>query len=610
MATAIPHSAFERRVEALIADQAARTPQAVAVVFRGAQWTYAELMTRAEAIAVMLQARGAAQSDIVGLHLPRSADMLAAMIGIWRAGAAYLPLDPAFPQERLAYMAADSGARVILCTDGGPRFEAAAEWASIGIGDWGLGTGASGFATNDDPHVSKLARTPNPQSPIPNPQPQDLAYLLYTSGSTGMPKGVAVEHTSVVNFLLSMAEEPGLTAIDKFLAVTTISFDIAGLELFLPLIVGASVVIAEEDDALDGERLKALLDDGVTAMQATPTGWRVLIEAGWAGKPGFKALVGGEALPVDLAKALTARCESVWNMYGPTETTIWSACAKVPTRAESVLIGKPIANTGLYVLDRGGNPQPPGVVGEIFIGGAGVARGYWKRDDLTAERFLPDPFLDGFGGRMYRTGDLGRILKSGDLEFRGRADTQVKVRGFRVELGEIEAALAGASGVKAAAAKVFGSASEARIVAYVETDAEIDANALRESLHARLPHYMIPQHIVALNKFPLTPNGKIDRNRLPDAEAPKANGHYVEPQTETERLVAKTFSEVLNAERVSAEANFFDLGGHSILAIRALALLRRDLAPELDLASVFDAAHVRDLARRIDERRGAQVYEF
>jgi amino acid adenylation domain-containing protein len=604
MAPSIPLAAFDRRVDALIVEQAARTPEATAVVFRGAAWTYRDLVARADAVAALLAERGVVRGDIVGLHMNRSSGMLAAMIAVWRAGAAYLPLDPAFPKERLTLMAADSGTRIILCTDGGPRFEASgAAWLSIesapGTGDRGPG----------------VARDLVVESRVPSPQSRDLAYLLYTSGSTGRPKGVAVEHRSVVNFLLSMAEEPGLRAADRLLAVTTISFDIAGLELFLPLIVGATVVIAEEADALDGERLKSLLArHDVTAMQATPTGWRVLLDAGWQGSPGFKALVGGEALPQDVADALAARAGSVWNMYGPTETTIWSAVARVRAGAP-VLIGRPIANTGIYVLDRRGNPQPPGVVGEICIGGAGVARGYWNRDDLTAERFVSDPFLREFGGRMYRTGDQGRLLKSGELEFRGRADAQVKVRGFRVELGEIEAALAGAPGVRAAAAKaVTDDNGDARIIAYVEADA-IDEALLRERLRAKLPHYMIPQAIVALDEFPLTPNGKVDRNRLPDAARPQINGaHYVAPSGDTELLVARAFGEVLNAEKVSAEANFFDLGGHSILAIRALAILRRDIYPDLDLAAVFEASHVRDLARIIDEkRRGApasRVYEF
>ncbi|MEQ1931920.1 MAG: non-ribosomal peptide synthetase [Parvularculaceae bacterium] len=344
-------------------------------------------------------------------------------------------------------------------------------------------------------------------------------------------------------------------------------------------------------------------------MQATPTAWRLLLDAGFAGGPRFKALVGGEALPADLARDLAGRCGEVWNMYGPTETTIWSACCRMPPSGEPVLIGRPIARTGIYVLDANGNPQPPGVVGEIHIGGAGVARGYWRRDDLTAQKFVPDPFMPEFG-RMYRTGDLGRYLRDGNLEFRGRADSQVKVRGFRIELGEIESALAGAPGVGAAAATVLGAGtSEAKVAAYVEARGVVDVAQLRDMLREKLPPYMVPQHVIALDRLPLTPNGKIDRARLPaPTESLFPARAFTAPANATEKAVCAAFAETLGLAEVSADANFFDLGGHSILAVRALALLRRDIAPELDLQTLFDAADVRALAGHIDKAsRGARA---
>lgn len=587
MAPRVDRSELEFRVDQLVAASAARAPDAPAVIFRDETLSYSDLIGRADAIASALATAGVRPGDIVGVHMRRSADMVAALIGVMRAGAAYLPLDPSFPAERLAYMAEDAGLKIVLTADGAAGFSPPSVVRLLALSD-----------------IRGLAHD---FAPLPASS-SDLIYLLYTSGSTGRPKGVAVEHASVVNFLRSMAGEPGMAAADRMLAVTTISFDISGLELFLPLILGASVVVAEEDDALDGARMKSLIArHGATIMQATPTTWRILLEAGFQGGAAFKALAGGEALPVDLARRLASLCGEVWNMYGPTETTIWSACYRLPASGEPVLLGAPIANTAIYVLDKAGNPQPPGVVGEIFIGGAGVARGYWRREELTAEKFLADPFMRDFGGRMYRTGDSGRYVRDGLLEFRGRIDGQVKVRGFRVELGEIEAALNDQTGVRAAAAKLIDAGGgDARIAAYVEPEAgaHVDQTVLKNALRARLPHYMVPQHLVTLDKLPLTPNGKIDRNRLPapapEDETPRA---HIEPASAAERAVARVFAEVLGLKSVSADANFFDLGGHSILAIRALALLRRDLDPGLDLETLFDAADVRDLARRTAAKR-------
>jgi amino acid adenylation domain-containing protein len=598
MAARVDRDALSRRVDELVVAAAARAGDAPAVVFRGETLTYDALVARADAIAAALAAGGVRRGDIVGVHLRRSADMVAALLGVMRAGAAYVPLDPQFPAERLAYMAEDSGLKIVVTASGAAGFAPPAGVKLLALDRIGRSAGA--FAP-------------------PEASSSDLIYLLYTSGSTGRPKGVAVAHANVVNFLLSMAQEPGMAASDRMLAVTTISFDISGLEIFLPLVLGASLVVAEEDDALDGGRMKALIArHGATMMQATPTTWRVLLEAGFSGGGGFKALVGGEALPADLARRLASRCGEVWNMYGPTETTIWSACWRLPASGEPVLLGAPIANTGVYVLDKAGNPQPPGVVGEICIGGAGVAVGYWRREELTAEKFVADPFMAEFGGRMYRTGDSGRYVQGGFLEFRGRIDGQVKVRGFRVELGEIEAALAEQQGVRAAAAKLFDAGDgDARIAAYVEPEAGAapGVQALREALRARLPHYMIPQHIMTLDALPLTPNGKIDRSRLPPPaqEAARPSAH-VEPANEAERAIARVFGEVLGLRAVSADADFFDLGGHSILAIRALALLRRDLDPALDLQTLFDAGNVRDLARSLASRHAQEpvleTFEF
>lgn len=599
MAPLVDLSATQVRVEALIDAAALRTPAAPAIIFHDECWSYDRLIARADAIAEALSARGVKKGSIVGVSMRRSPELVAAFIGVMKSGGAYLPLDPSFPEHRLRYMVEDSGAQLILVDD--------------------VAAGAS-LAASTELLAMRTVASRAAQVVETGASSDDLAYLIYTSGSTGRPKGVEITHQSLANFLLSMAVEPGLAADDRLLAVTTSSFDIAGLEFFLPLVVGAAVVLADEDDVTDGGRLIALMiRHRVSAMQATPTGWRLLAEAGWRGGSGFKALVGGEALPPDLARSLAGSCGEVWNLYGPTETTIWSTAYRLPPSGEPVLIGAPIANTGVYVLDRHGAIQPPGVQGEIYIGGAGVARGYRNQVALSAERFMPDPFIPEFGGRMYRTGDLGRYDRDGLVEYRGRADSQVKLRGHRIELGEIESVFAEVDAVRAAAAKIVGTDDLARLAVFVEASAgaDLDVTTLRDHARARLAPYMIPQHVVILDRLPLTPNGKIDRARLPDPiNGSTVEPDYVEPATPTERLVADAFSEALGVSRVGATANFFELGGHSILAIRALAILRREFSPYIELRTLFDAGDVREFARRLDAMSGVaaasatQEYEF
>jgi acyl-coenzyme A synthetase/AMP-(fatty) acid ligase len=384
-----------------------------------------------------------------------------------------------------------------------------------------------------------------------------------------------------VNLLASMGAEPGLTAEDTLLSVTTLSFDIAGLELYLPLLVGARLVLVERDDAADGRALAArLATSGATVMQATPATWRLLLEAGWTGTPGLKVLCGGEALPRDLANELLRHTAEVWNVYGPTETTIWSSAWRVEGGEGPVPIGWPIANTTLHVLDRSRNPLPVGIGGELFIGGRGLARGYWGRPDLTAERFVPDPFAAEPGGRMYRTGDLARRLPDGGIECLGRLDHQVKVRGFRIELGEIESALRQHAGIEEAvvlAQDVAG--GDRRLVAYLAhgTSAQPNVTALRTHLKGSLPTYMIPSSFVFLDRLPLTPNGKLDRKALAHLESGLTSGAkvHVAPRTPAEAFIAEVWQGALGLERVSVRDNFFDLGGHSLLAMRVLAAIEK-----------------------------------
>jgi amino acid adenylation domain-containing protein len=404
-----------------------------------------------------------------------------------------------------------------------------------------------------------------------------LAYVIYTSGSTGKPKGVEISHRAVVNLLTSMARTPGLCAQDVMYAVTTISFDIAALELFLPLIVGAKVVIAERDAVIDGYRLLTNLETvGATAMQATPASWRLLLEAGFRATRGFKMLCGGEALTRELANRLLEGDGELWNMYGPTETTIWSSCTRVLAGNDAITVGGPIANTQFYILDHNDEPVPYGIPGQLHIGGDGVARGYYQRESLTAEKFVANRFN---GGRMYRTGDLARWLPSGGLQILGRMDHQIKLRGFRIELGEIEAVLTAKANMSDAAVILREDTPGApKIVAYyVEKGDNIrPPEALRALLAEEMPEYMIPSAWIRLESLPLSPNGKLDRAALPRPDATQtAKEEYVAPTTATEVALTKIFGEVLNLEQVGATADLLKLGADSIQLFQITARANR-----------------------------------
>ena len=551
------------RIESLIARQVLATPDAIAVTSRAEHVTYRDLDRRASSLALDLRRRGVNRGDLVGLSCGRGAHMLVGLYGILKAGAAYVPMDPAYPAERLAYMAEDA-ALALLITDAAS--EAAVAWSP----DRTVVLDRDAAALASHPATSVLP------DPLRDATPDDPAYVIYTSGSTGKPKGVVVPHRAVVNFLSSMARQPGVTAADRLVAVTTLSFDIAALELLLPLTVGAEIVLASREQASDGQLLRALLESSqATVLQATPATWRMVIEAGWAGSPTLKALVGGETLPADLALQLLARCGQAWNMYGPTETTIWSTCWKVEAPERGIFIGRPIANTQVHILDERRQVCPIGVPGEICIGGDGVTLGYHNRPDLTAERFLPDPFGSVPGAGLYRTGDRGRWRAVGLLEHLGRMDSQVKVRGHRIELGEIESNLATHAHVAQTVVIVReDQPGDVRLVAYVvASDGIPTAGELREHLRTTLPEYMLPQHYVQLEAIPRLPNGKIDRKGLPEpaaTEAGPARSRRTAPRTETEVAIASIWSELLGVSDIEAADNFFDLGGHSLLAMRAV----------------------------------------
>jgi amino acid adenylation domain-containing protein len=543
----------QKTIHQLFEEQAARTPDAVALEFEGCQLSYFQLEKKANQLAAYLRKLGVGQDTLVGLLAERSTEMVIGLLGVLKAGGAYVPMDPTYPKDRIAFILnetktpvlltlqrlagqVDAGAAQVVCLD--------ADWLSI-------------ESEADSPGDSGV-------------KPENLAYVIYTSGSTGQPKGVEISHRSVVNLLCAMQKAPGLTEKDTLLAVTTLSFDIAGLELYLPLITGARLVVATRETASDGTQLLAKMRNvGATVLQATPITWRLLLEAGWKGDPQLTVLCGGEALPRDLADQLLATGCPLWNMYGPTETTIWSSALRVQPGQGPVPLGPPIANTQFYVLDSGGQPVPTGVPGELHIGGDGLARGYFQRPQLTAEKFVPNPFHQGSNARLYKTGDLVRSRPDGTLEFLGRLDHQVKLRGFRVELGEIESILV--QHPKASEAVVVireDRPGEKRVISYLVTSdgAPPDSSELRSFLASRLPDYMIPAAFVHLAVMPLTDNGKINRRALPapDWKNPVRTKEFVAPRTEQEQTLAKIWAEVLHLERVSTNDNIFELGADSL----------------------------------------------
>lgn len=555
----------------LIAAQVAATPRATAVSGDSGSLSYAVMFERAEALARALTARGLGRGDLIGICVPRDAGMLVALLGVLRSGAAYVPLDPGYPQERLAYIARDAGlAALIVDADALP-----------GRSPFAVPVRCATLPLTRDGRLPDAAQSATSPASLAPPAPADLAYVIYTSGSTGRPKGVAVPHRGVVNLLRSMQEEPGFTPADRLLAVTTLSFDIAVLELLLPLVSGGAVVIASADAVHDPDALAALIEThGITTMQATPGTWRSLIEAGWhsAGAPStrFRAFCGGEPLPAALATALLPRVTELWNLYGPTETTVWSTRDRV--RADGpITIGRPLANTTCHVMSSTGQELPTGIAGELVIGGAGVTAGYLHQPELTATRFIDDP--QG-GGVRFHTGDRAVRAHDGRLICLGRADDQVKVNGHRVELGEVESVLAEHPAVREAAVRVsLGDDGDARLIAYVVTDpgATIVGSEVRRTLRTRLPDYMVPAMVLPIAALPRTPNGKRDRAALPDPLGASREHGFVAPRTEVERIVAEVWCELLGIPRVGLTDNFFEIGGHSLLAIRATARLRERL---------------------------------
>ncbi|MFF2747196.1 amino acid adenylation domain-containing protein [Kitasatospora sp. NPDC058048] len=571
----------ERTALDLVRERAAETPDAVAVGAGTERLTYRALVERIDELAAVLAGAGVRRGDVVALHLERSADLPAVLLAVHAAGAAYLPLDPGHPAERLAFLLADSGA-ALLVADREPAADVVAAAPAV----LRLGGGRT-----------------EPTAPGAEPAPPgDLAYVLYTSGSTGRPKGVEIGHRALVNLLTSFAERLGSGPQDVWLGLTSLSFDISGLEILLPLVTGGRLVLAPDGAALDAPGTVGLIRrEGVTHLQATPSGWRVLLSAGPL-PAGLTGIVGGEALPLPLARELRGSLGRLINGYGPTEATIYATCADVPAEPDAVVIGRPVANTRAYVLDADGLPVPIGIPGELHLGGDGLADGYRGRPELTAERFVGDPFA---GGRMYRTGDLVAWTRDGELEFHGRIDDQVKIRGHRIELGEIEAALLDHPAVAAAAVAVREQAEgEPALVGYrvpAPGSAPLPDADLRDHLLRTLPAIMVPRQFVTLDRLPLTPSGKLDRRALPDPPRARAAG-AAEADDVTAGVLA-IWEEVLGVSGLGPEDDLFDHGGHSLTIIQITARIRAAYGVELAFDLIFDASTPAALAAVVRERR-------
>ena len=582
----------DRGVHTLFEAQVAAAPDRIAVAFEGETLTYAELNVRANRIAHRLAAFGVGRGTYVALLLERSPDMLAAIYGVLKAGATYVPLDPMYPSDRIAFMLEDSNARVLV-TQSSLTPMVAGDTVTKLILDRGWQHGSTEPDSNPDVAVAG----------------EDLAYVIYTSGSTGKPKGVQIPHRAVVNFVLSMQEQPGLTRDDVLLALTTFSFDMSVLEIYLALVTGARLELVSRETVVDARRLaEEIVRAGVTFMQATPATWRMLLDAGWKGNPELKIVCGGEALSADLARDLLPRVGELWNMYGPTETTVWSTGKRIERLdGTTISIGRPIANTDVYILDEHQQPVPVGVTGEVHIGGLGLARGYLNRPELTSAKFIPHPFDTTPGARVYKTGDGARYLPGGDIEYLNRLDNQVKLRGYRIELGEIEAALRKHEAVRDAVVVLRSDLGTKVLAAYIIAEgAPPPAAALRAFLKGPLPDYMVPSFFVTLDTFPMTPNGKVDRKALPPLDVATLGDEdaYVAPRDAIETTLVEIWRSVLGTPKVGVRDDFFELGGESILALRMFVKIEETFGRKLPLATLIRASTIEMLA---DALRGEEA---
>ncbi|MFN7734360.1 MAG: amino acid adenylation domain-containing protein, partial [Pirellula sp.] len=585
---------LDRSIHALIVDQSLRTPDAIAVVCEEDSLTYRELDDKSDRVAHHLQSLGVVPGSLVGLSIEQSTHVIVAILGILKAGAAYVPLDIKHPADRIQSIVHDAGLEIVVTsTQLAPRLPIAMD--QMVLLDALLQTSES-LPANERFHAEVTS--------------DHLAYVLYTSGTTGRPKGVAIPHRAVVNFLCAMAIRPGLKPGERLLSITSPSFDISVLEMLMPLIVGATVEVVPTQHIKDPAALaEALQRSRAQMMQATPTTWQMMILHGWTGHPNLKLVTGGEALSDALAAQLMQRCDELWNQYGPTETTVYMTQYLVPPGGPNRNIGKPIANCQVYILDPDGNPVPVGVTGEIYVGGEPLARGYLHRDDLTAEKFIRNPFTNTPNARIYQTGDLGRWTVDGYIECLGRIDHQVKLRGYRIELKEIESWLNKWPGTRESVVRLREDIpGDPRLVAYCvfpEATRPNDTEVV-EYLHQKLPEYMVPSDFVWLDYLPLTVNGKIDVKALPkpDRSNRERVEQYVAPRTPLETLIAEVFQSILGVPQIGIHDSFFAFGGHSLSAVRAIVRIREQSGYPIRVRMLFEHPTVDGLAAHLTHALG------
>ena len=569
----------------LFAKQAEMYPNSIALEFEDKQITYDELSTMINQMANYLWSQGLRPGQIVAISLDRTPELIASLFAVLQCGASYIPIDTNYPDARLNLMIEDSDAAFYIGLKSKGNFPNQA--IALSITD------------------ILNAMVDFPVEPIKLKVPtESAAYIIYTSGSTGKPKGVQVAHCNVINLVYSMAKEPGISAADKMFSITTISFDAMVMEIFLPLLHGACVVLVDEETRRDGNLLlEKAAKDKITMMWGTSSIWHILIDSGWKKPLNIKALIGGEPVPMPLAHELLSRCNELWNIYGPTETTVCCFLTQITINDNPITIGTPIANTTVYLLDSNRKPVNEGEVGEIVIAGDGVSLGYLNRPDLNNERFLTDIFNLESGGKMYLSGDLGKLLPNGQVQCLGRIDHQVKVRGYRIELGEIEQALVSIDGIKSAVVL----AENDILIAFIEADCEIineqdQIRLWRDELTSQLPTFMVPHDFNILEKLPTTLSGKIDRKALLNYKSNKII-EYTEARTEAEKIIETIWKESLNREKIDIFSNFFEVGGHSLTAVRVMNKIEQQTGKKLPLSALFEHSTIEQLAKLLNTNR-------
>jgi len=578
----------DKNLTELLDEQALLQNDKTAVIFNEKQYSYDQIYQLSNSVAQYLIHNGIKKGDRIGVYFNRSEKLIGVLWGILKSGAAYIPLDPIYPADRIQLILEDADPKLILSENEISKQLPKAKWKIV---EW-----------------NEIESIELEEITFEKPTAEDIAYIIYTSGSTGKPKGVCISHQALVNFLYSMAQKPGCQSSDLLLAVTTISFDIAGLEIFLPLLTGAGVLLAKQDEILDTRILKEMIEKHQpTIMQATPALWKSLINAGWSGSSKMKALCGGEAFGRDLANELLEKTAEIWNMYGPTETTIWSSIKKVEKDDKNPIvgIGKPIANTSFYIVNDQLQPLPAGVPGELLIGGKGLSTGYFKRNELTKEKFLNSPFIKN--EVLYKTGDLAYYTSDGQFHYLERIDQQVKIRGFRIELGEIEHHLKAIDFIIDAVTKIHTSEKgEKFIAAYIISEKEdVLHSEIVSQLQQKLPDYMIPAVSMQLDKFPQTPNGKIDRKALPQPHLLKSSSVQEEPKSIEEVLMHQIWCKLLGKDQIGINEDFFAIGGHSLLATELMIEIEKQTKERLPLATLFQNSTIKSLASLLKNDKSA-----